>query len=376
MTVRATGPAPVSGATLTALLLGLVHAFVDAASGFVIFRDLASTDLPQSAIVAWVVTYNVLAFGGQVPAGALADRLGSYRLFAVTGTCLAALALRVSPMATAPGILIVGLGNALFHVGAGAHVLARSGDRSRESGVFVGPGAIGLFVGIWLGSQDLPCRWALVSALTIAAPLSFWAARARTIATEPLPKPLSSAWTLALLSAAGLLGSVLVRSLVGGAVAGAWRGVSPGVVALLAGAACLGKLAGGFVGDRLGWSRTTVVALLASTLLLSLFVEHPGAAVLGMLLFQMTMPVTLKAMHHLLPQRPGLAFGLPCLALLVGALPGLYGVRLLPNPWATLGAILGSTVLVTAGLHLLVRSGARGGPVEEQRSAPSLEPSA
>ncbi len=50
------------------------------------------------------------------------------------------------------------------------------------------------------------------------------------------------------------------------------------------------------------------------------------AALIGMLVFQFTMPVTLAAVYLVLPQRPGLAFGLPCLALLIGALPGLTGL--------------------------------------------------
>jgi hypothetical protein len=45
-----------------------------------------------------------------------------------------------------------------------------------------------------------------------------------------------------------------------------------------------------------------------------------------MLVFQFTMPVTLAAVYLAFPRRPGLAFGLPCLALLLGALPGLTGL--------------------------------------------------
>jgi hypothetical protein len=40
-----------------------------------------------------------------------------------------------------------------------------------------------------------------------------------------------------------------------------------------------------------------------------------------MLLFNLTMAVTLTATAVLLPGRPGLDFGIPCLALFVGMLP-------------------------------------------------------
>jgi len=43
-----------------------------------------------------------------------------------------------------------------------------------------------------------------------------------------------------------------------------------------------------------------------------------------MFLFQMTMPVTVAALGVLLPRRPGLAFGLACVALIGGSVPTFY----------------------------------------------------
>ena len=340
---------------------------VDCASGYLIFRDLGTSALGYRTIVALVVLYNTLAFGGQVPAGAVADRTGAYRGAAVLGALLAAASLAVAPWSVVAGIVIVGVGNALFHVGAGAHVLVTSRNRSTESGVFVGPGAVGLAAGILMGSQRLEARWFIVALLAASV---LWLPRliepsARAHETSPLPRLPSRALLIALVSSSMLVGSVTVRALVGGAVSGAWRGVSTEVMVLLALAACGGKMLGGLVSDRLGWATTSVGALLISAPLVSVLVRTPVGAVLGMLIFQMTMPVTLKAMHHILPTRPGLAFGIPCLALLLGALPGLYRISLLPH-WAhSLALVVISAVLVGWGLRLLVRAGADGGPRAE-----------
>jgi cation transport ATPase len=73
----------------------------------------------------------------------------------------------------------------------------------------------------------------------------------------------------------------------------------------------------------------------------------------GMLLLQVTTPLTLKALHRLLPERPGLAFGIPSTALLLGAAPGLADVWVLPMWPALLAATLLSAVVVVAGLRLL-----------------------
>jgi hypothetical protein len=69
-----------------------------------------------------------------------------------------------------------------------------------------------------------------------------------------------------------------------------------------------------------------------------------------MLLLQSTTPLTVKAIHAVIPSRPGVAFGAPSAALLLGSLPGLLGAWLHPVRPALLGATLLSAVAVVAGL--------------------------
>ncbi len=354
--------------TSGAAALGVVHAFVDCASGFVIFRDLGPSALDRHGVVTMVVLYNVLAFGGQSLAGLAADRFGNYRGMAVAGALLAAVALMMGPFSLIPAIVVVGVGNALFHVGAGADVLRSSGDRAAESGVFVGPGSVGLAAGIWLGGHDVACRYVIVAMLLAFLPLLPLIARSTMprVTQGQLPRARNAVMVALIACALFLVVSVTVRSIVGGTVAGTWRGVSTEVMIGLALAACVGKVVGGFVADRLGWATVSVVALLASAPLVSVLVGHPAGAIVGMLLFQMTMAVTLKATHHLMPGRPGLAFGIPCLALVAGAIPGLLGQGHWFSPWPlVLGMVVVAAALIAAGLHLLVRAGGSTGPSPE-----------
>jgi FSR family fosmidomycin resistance protein-like MFS transporter len=147
-----------------------------------------------------------------------------------------------------------------------------------------------------------------------------------------------------------------VRALIGGAASGVWRDPLSMSVTVAA-AACLGKMLGGIVGDRAGWTRTTVTALCIAAPLVSLAVHSPTGAVVGVLIFQTTMPVTLKATHHLMPARPALAFGTACLALFVGALPAFAGLHLLPTAWHTMAFVIGSAALLGVGLPLAARAG-------------------
>jgi len=115
-----------------------------------------------------------------------------------------------------------------------------------------------------------------------------------------------------------LLLTVGVRSLVGSGAAHALPRSVPLTFALALGAFS-GKCLGGFVADRLGWIPVSVGALLMSLPFLVIYGDREWAVVIGVMLFQMTMPVTLAAMASLMPRRPATAFGVCCLALVIGA---------------------------------------------------------
>jgi FSR family fosmidomycin resistance protein-like MFS transporter len=58
--------------------------------------------------------------------------------------------------------------------------------------------------------------------------------------------------------------------------------------------------------------------------LLAFGASIPPLGMIGMFLFNMTMPITMVAIANILPGKPGFAFGLNCLALIIGALPFFY----------------------------------------------------
>jgi hypothetical protein len=111
-----------------------------------------------------------------------------------------------------------------------------------------------------------------------------------------------------------------------------------------------------------------VLVLLVAAPLVSVLGDTPAAVIPGVLLFTMTTAMTLKGLHHVLPDRPGLAFGLPTFALFLGALPGLLGHRLLDG-WIPVAAATGvAVVLIAAGLKQVVRAGGALGPADEDVS--------
>lgn len=342
-----------------ALRLGLIHALVDATCAAILYAEVALNRLPFETLVALVLVYNSLAFGSQWLVGILADLRGAYRSTAVVGTLLIAAAAVAEPLNPWTGAVLAGIGNACFHVGAGAAVLRQSYGRAAESGIFVGPGALGLVTGLWLGLNSALWRLPLVALLVCS---SLWLPRLMPSFAAPAgQRPRASASWLALLVAL-LLGSVAVRAAVGGLLSGSWR--TPAFAGFaLAAAALTGKCIGGFSSDRLGWRNSSTLALLLAAPLVAAGLQRFDTALTGMLVLQFTMPVTLAAVYLALPRRPGLAFGLPCLALLLGALPGLTGL-LDPVAFKPFAAplVIFSALLLFVGLRKHLDTGKNMGP--------------
>ena len=310
-----------SSATAVLVTYATAHAAIDAATVTTLYRAGITSGLVDTFWL--VVLYNALAFALQAAIGPLVDVLRAPRTAAIVGTALAFAALMLLDRVPASAVVVTaGIGNALFHLGGGAIALELAPGKSAPSGVFVAPGALGLAVGIWAGHRPsvplVPIGAMLVFCL-IAQMLIDSTSGARP--TEPAlaekPDRAHISMSVAFAAAVLLLLTVGVRSLVGSGAAHALPRSVPLTFALALGAFS-GKCLGGFVADRLGWIPVSVGALLMSLPFLVIYGDREWAVVIGVMFFQMTMPVTLAAMASLMPGRPATAFGVCCLALVIG----------------------------------------------------------
>jgi FSR family fosmidomycin resistance protein-like MFS transporter len=330
-------------------LLGLLHALVDLCTVSTVVRAARFSEAALLQAFWLVLAYDLLAFGSQVVFGWLTDRFANPRVATLAGLTLAASSALLLQYPTL-SMVCAGVGNALFHLGAGSAVLRLGVDRAFPSGVFVAPGALGLAGGLYFGAHPefgpvWPLACVLGLGLCAAAPLRFPALTARV---EP-PRADSAPRTALLL----LLISVAVRSLVGGAAVRLCPKTAFTLLALPL-AAFLGKALGGWFGDRFGYISTSLMALTASAALFCLGQSEPLLILPGVLLFQMTMPITLVGVARIMPHRLATAFGWTCLALILGALPlyfewgGPLGTGPLLLAWIAVSALA-----LSVGLRLL-----------------------
>jgi MFS transporter, FSR family, fosmidomycin resistance protein len=292
-----------------------------------------------------IVVYNLLAFGTQVFFGLASDRFKSPKFFAMCGcavTAASVVEVYSSPTVT---VMLAGLGNAMFHVSGGTVSLNLTPKKATAPGIFVGPGAVGLAVGTLVGVGGSFVSWPFILLLTLSM-LSIWVQDVPDIDYCRGSCKKIDSFVLAL---SLFLAVVSLRSFVGLTVALPWK-TDYTLLAALTLAVASGKMLGGFLADRYGWTKVVVSASLASAPLLSFYNQTPQLALLGVFLFQMTMPVTLTAIANLLPGRPGFAFGLTCLALVAGGVVVYAGVKSI-NQCEMLALTVGSALALYMGLR-------------------------
>ena len=327
----------------TLVLYGSAHAAVDAACAALLFGLLASHHCGAAGFAALIAAYNLLAFGLQPLLALAVDSRQSYRHAAVAGCALTAVALLVPGSFPILPVSIAGAGNALFHLGGGSIALRLKPGCAAPAGIFVAPGAVGLFCGTLLGERGFPALWTGALVLGAFAVLLLVHQAPVVPPCERPQRPLSRGGLILML----LVSSIAMRSLIGVAFSFPWTTAaeaSPWLVPLLVLAAALGKGFGGVLADRFGWLRTAVCALLMSLpLLLSATASH-AEKVLAMFLISTTMPVALAAVAACLPREPAFAFGLTAAAVLAGALPAIAH----SGPLAGIRGPLAAAVLVCA----------------------------
>ena len=251
----------------------------------------------------------------------MADIFGRNHRFACFGIGLTLLA--ALPLPAAIRVILAGVGNAFYHVGGGRDALLAN-KRMTRLGIFVSPGALGVCLGSLLCS-NIPLFYTGAVLLLLCGISILWRCKDQ--------KSTVSAGKAQLSPAILMLAVVILRSVLGLSMETPWK---IGGFAIAAGAAsAAGKALGGWLGDRFG-GRSVGTATLFISAVLFCFPNAGIAGIIGILFFNMTMPITLRRASDALPGMEGLAFGLLTFGLFLGYLPAFCGISI---PW-WLGALL------------------------------------
>ena len=308
----------------------IAHFLVDAISVTTLFSGSAAGETLTLA----VILYNTLAFSTQCLVGLLVDKYKHYLHFDAAAMALVILGFAL-PLPYFARVILVSLGNNFFHVAAGTMTLTKSRGQAWQLGVFVAPGAFG----VTLGTCFPHFGWWLctVLALCATAAIYVWPRTPQTLElrceeTENSKFPVC---IVVLLTVA-----VAVRAVGGTAVSFPWK-AGVGMSFLMTAFVFAGKALGGFVCDQLGAAKTAWVSIPLAAVCIAFFSAYAVPSLLGQLLLNLTMPVTLWLLYRAMPEEPAFAFGLAASALWPGTIAGMLFQLTGPALWV---CVIGSFV--------------------------------
>lgn len=312
-----------------------------------------------------ILLYDIVAFTLQLPIGIALDQLdkNSYAALLSYASVGAGVVLSLVPIALLewPAILLLAIGNALFHSAGGLSVLNISQKHAGPSGIFIATGAIGVFLGTQSAQMGrLQIAFSLLVLLFLCALITlvvqkvnkkYW--NVHNVSFDISELSFNTLLAIVLLSLV-----VALRSYAGMVMAFPWKSEMLLLVLSILGVFA-GKALGGVVADRIGFRTTAIFSLIVAATLFVPSWEIPVMGLLGVFFFNFTMSITLASLANILPNAKGTAFGLASFSLAVGALPALAGFRI-EHPAMLSGISLVSALSLGVGLTLVKDSVATG----------------
>ena len=312
-----------------------------------------------------ILLYDIVAFTLQLPIGIALDQLDKNSYAALLSYALvgAGVVLSLVPIALLewPAILLLAIGNALFHSAGGLSVLNISQKHAGPSGIFIATGTIGVFLGTQSAQMErLQIAFSLLVLLFLCALITLVVQKVNkkywNVHNVTFDIPRLSSNTLLAIALLSLV--VALRSYAGMAMAFPWKSEMLLLVLSVLGVFA-GKALGGMVADRIGFRTTAIFSLIVAATLFVPSWEMPPMGLLAVFFFNFTMSITLASLANILPNAKGTAFGLASFSLAVGALPALAGFRI-EHPAMLSGISLVSALALGVGLTLVKDSVATG----------------
>ena len=313
------------------VLFSIIHMLVDGLCAF----TMAAVSPSGNAVISAFIVYNFCAFVLQMPIGAVIDGLISRSdnhklplLFSIYGsviTLAGSLILIFLPgtiLTAYSGVIVLGIGNAMFHVGGGVGSIIEdhiNNKKGQNLGLFVAPGALGLYLGaklLTLNPIIMLFTYMIIVGIIIFLLNKAFALTDLSLKYKPVSSPVERR-DLILIICCFIV--VVLRSYIGFSVSMPWK---TGTLLPLLAVICivLGKFGGGVLAARFDVRLVISVTLIICTIGYA-FIDIPMIGLITLFLFNTTMPITLYLLVNRFKNMPGLYFGFLTVALFAGYVP-------------------------------------------------------
>jgi len=334
------------------LLLAAGHGLNDCIAGFLL-GSLALMKIEPLQIGIGVTLYNILAFGGQYPVALWLEKNISPKRLLVFAYCLNIAAVIIFYFSPPIAIVLAGIASAFYHV-AGGTVCAQK-NKAFTIGIFAAPGVAGLIAGGLMAWNQLNISFVLLAlSIVIFYFLTKMKIEISVIEVTEKPSlakhsPIDQHDIIMIL----LLLIISLRSVVWNIFQQVYENNYSLLIAIGL-SAFVGKIAGGWLADKIGWRLYAILSVVASTPLLTIFKKEWILFCIGIGILQSGIPATtsliIQSFKGKTARGISLSFGT---AIVIGALASIFPLQLLLKQ---LPAILAGSFLLLVIYFLLHRN--------------------
>ena len=299
------------------IILSLLHLFCDLICIFKVIGILSTKYILAHTLI--FVLYNGFAFLLQPVAGLIIDKYHNEKMMLILSCIFIILGILFSNLILS--CICLGIANQIFHVAGGKICTNFLTNKATHLGLFVSLGAIGLMLGSNFYKYKILLFLPLVLYLTLTVLICLlYKKDNKSYSVEinnnkiMLPKKIFAVMFLVTV--------VLIRSFVGKIIHYDFE-LNITYIVLLGISSAIGKFIGGILKDLFGSMKVIFVSLFLCGLILVFFDNIFILMLIGTILINISMPITLFELNKINPNHEGFNFGLLAAALFPGVALGL-----------------------------------------------------
>ena len=304
-------------ANIVGILYFFIHFIIEVTSFYIMFSYTKSN-------LVWILAfiYDFIAFVPQGILGYIKDK-GLNINFSLFGMILSTISLILLKCNIYPiiVIMILAIGNCMIHIEGAEVTLKSSKGKMSPSAIFVSGGSFGVITGKILAMYKIPVLPVILINLLMLIPIIICRkykglVNEKNLESYNFSNKKYKRNTIIILATF----VVIVRAYMGYGIPTTWNKTLSQTILLFC-TMGIGKAMGGILIDKIGIKKTALLSTIGALPFLIFGDNIMTISLIGIMIFSMTMAITLGLIVSVLKKYPGVAFGFTTIGLFLGSVP-------------------------------------------------------